>query len=206
MQITFPNRSAKPTGFVGKLFISLFFAVFLGMGTFFEMVILRSLQRDFAANQWPTVDCHIVQSAAILQSDQDSKPYSVAIRYLYRYGGEEYKADRLSLTPLSFGDYSAAAAVAARFPVGATVLGRVNPANPSESFLQGRHSASVFLLLFPLIFVAVGAGASGSRGANRRPGRRQPFRKPPRPAHPRAGCPGCLRSFCWPGWRALGGC
>jgi hypothetical protein len=137
----------------------LFFSVFLIAGlvaTWF--LLLRPLARVYDARQWPATSCTVVSSEVKSHSDSDGTTYSVHIVYRYTVNGRDYQSDRYNFMGGSSSGYNSKKTVVRRYPPGKPAFCYVNPRDPSDAVLERRFTPMMLVGLFPLIFVAVGAG------------------------------------------------
>ena len=131
--------------------------LFAGLGffvPFFGLPAWRSLQ----ARSWLETPCAILHSAVRSHAGDESTTYSVDVLYSYRIGGCEYKSSRYTFFTGSSGGSAAKEAAVARYPAGGGAVCYVNPADPTDAVLVRSLAGDAWFGLFPLIFVAVGAG------------------------------------------------
>jgi hypothetical protein len=98
---------------------------------------LWDLYRVQIATRWPTVDGRILAATVATDETHDAVVYRAALRYSYRAGDSDREGCRLCL--LKHGrtaKRAEAEAVITRYPVGAAVLVRYDPANPAWAFLE----------------------------------------------------------------------
>ena len=76
----------------------------------------------------------------------------------YTVDGRTFNSARLGLRPKSFSDYGAAARQAGSYRSGASAICYVNSSAPAEAVLDRGNLFFPLLVLFPLIFVTIGAG------------------------------------------------
>jgi len=137
----------------------LFFSVFLVAGLVATWFLLfRPLARVHDARQWPATPCTVVSSEVQSHSDSDGTTYSVHIVYRYTVNGHEYQSRRYDFMGGSSSGYKGKQAVVRRYPPGKKAVCYVNPRDPSDAVLEPRFTPMMLVGLFPLIFVAVGAG------------------------------------------------
>jgi hypothetical protein len=139
----------------------LFFGLFLAMGCVVSYFILwRPWSQWLAARFWEEVPCRIVSSQVTESSDSDGgSTYKVDITYTYVVeGGGEVRGSNYDFMKVSSSGYESKAAIVARYPPGTQAACWVNPANATESVLNRDFSLTYLIGLFPLIFVAAGAG------------------------------------------------
>jgi hypothetical protein len=135
---------------------SLFFLVFFAMGTLFEVLVVREFLREMATYRWHSTAA-TVESSGVEQTDDDERPYRLAVAYRYSYQGVEYASDRVTIGAQASASFDTVQRKAIRLARGTTVTCYVDPDRPEQAVLERRNPAFGFLMLFPLIFVAVGA-------------------------------------------------
>jgi hypothetical protein len=97
----------------------------------------RAKRRNRAAQSWPTIEGKILTSKVLQNSDSESEPgdYRASVTYSYTLNGKDYKGRRIGF--LTFAStQQKAAAVAARYLPGASVMVHYDPANPKDSVLE----------------------------------------------------------------------
>jgi hypothetical protein len=150
-----PRRRGQSTGC-----LVLFFGIFLAAGCALSYFLLwRPVTRFVAAQSWQATPCTIESSQVEESSDSDGTTYKVAVTFTYvGSDGREYSSSRYDFMGVSSSGYDGKAAVVARYPVGTRTTCWVDPENPGEAVLNRSFSLTYLLGLFPLIFVAAGAG------------------------------------------------
>jgi hypothetical protein len=144
---------------LGRTGLVLFFSVFFVTGlvaTWF--LLLRPLKKVCDARQWPATPCTVLSSEVKSHSDSDGTTYSVHIVYRYTAGGSEHQADRYDFMGGSSSGYNSKAAIVRRYPPGKEAVCYVNPHDPHDAVLEPQFTPMMLIGLFPLLFVAVGAG------------------------------------------------
>ena len=138
----------------------LFFGIFLAVGCVASYFTLwRPWSNWLAARSWEETPCRIVSSQVATSSDSDGgTTYKVDITYTYVVEGGEFRGSRYDFMTVTSSGYDGKAAVVARYPAGTKAICWVNPANRTESVLSRDFSLTYLIGLFPLIFVAAGAG------------------------------------------------
>jgi hypothetical protein len=136
-----------------------FFAVFLvaglGMFAFFVWPIYKTI---VARASWTEVPCEILSSSVGSHPGDDSTTYSVDVRYRYTVDGQDYESDRYRFLQGSSSGYQGKAEVVESLPPGTVTTCRVDPEDPAQAVLFTGFSWSLLLVLFPIPFIAVGAG------------------------------------------------
>lgn len=135
----------------------LFFGIFLAAGCLASYFVLwRPWSGWLAARFWQPVPCRVVSSQVASSSDGDT--YRVDITYTYVFAGGEYHGSRYDFMGGSSSGYDSKAAVVAQHPPGSQATCWVDPAHPGEAVFDRDFSWVYLIGLFPLIFVAAGAG------------------------------------------------
>jgi uncharacterized protein DUF3592 len=139
---------------------SLFFLAFLGMGLFFTFLVGRATWESVRVSRWEQTDCAIQESAVEEHPDaaQADEAYRFVVAYEYTFRGARYRSTRYAPGYRGSSDVTAARRLAERFPVGARVPCRVDPENPTSAVLSRPRLWIGLVILFPLLFVAVGLG------------------------------------------------
>jgi hypothetical protein len=158
-RVSFTSR--KPAGIVGKLFSTLFFLVFLCMGSFFVWLVAREAVARLETLAWKTTRCEIIASSVgeTDQAGQRTGDFYFSVTYRYTFGGQTYTSDKYQRKPESSSDYGKVAGLTERYHAGSTATCFVNPSNPAEAILErGNLVFFPLVVLFPMIFVAIGGG------------------------------------------------
>jgi hypothetical protein len=150
--------SSGPRSTIGaRVFLALFFAIFLVTGAAFEYsFFIRPLMRIVAARAWSSATCEILSSSVHESAGDDGSTYRVQVRYRYDVDGANYVGDRYKfMTGSSSGRAGKAAIVAALRP-GTRTPCYVNPADPSDAVIERGFTADMWFSLLPMLFVLVG--------------------------------------------------
>jgi len=162
---------APSTG--GKLGLSLFFLFFFGMGTLFEALMLREFGRAAGQRAWKKVPCTVLDSDVREQGGEE--PYMFAVRYQYEYGGQTCEGTVYKRGYRGSGEYSKTQELVRKFSAGLRTSCYVNPEDANEVVLQRDSPLIGLVCLFPLIFVAIGAGGIYSVWRKRPPEEARPI-------------------------------
>jgi len=141
----------------GRLGLSLFFFFFFAIGSLFEVLIIREFGRAIGQQSWKKVPCTVVSSAVQERNDSE-QPYAFAVRYQYEYRGQAHTGTAYKRSYSGSDKYSAAQQLVQKYPAGQNSFCYVNPANAGQVVLKRDNLLIGLVLLFPLIFVAIGAG------------------------------------------------
>lgn len=150
-------QTKKPRGIPGRVFGSLFFAVFLGMGLMFVGLIGSQVYRDGVTYTWSKTECVILDSG-VHDKNSGESPYQLQAKFRYEWQGQSYTSEKVALQSRTFSDYSKAQRAIDRFPADSKSFCYVNPKAPSEAILLRGNLALGLFIFLPLIFVAIGAG------------------------------------------------
>src|ERR1051326_4419060 len=155
-----PSKANVPIGPGTKVFTSLFFLFFLGIGSVFVWLVAREAVAGIGTWTWRKTSCEIThcEVSKTGKRGQRTGNYYVAVTYRYTFNDQTFDSKKLSLTPKSFSDYGAAARLAAHYPPGGKTICYVNSSAAAEAVLERGNLLFPFLVLFPMIFVAIGAG------------------------------------------------
>ena len=160
MKFSVNTEPTSPSGcgsFAGKGFGTIFFGVFLLMGALFTVLIVGEAWKQMAPWWWPETDCTIL-SSSIGETGNDNSPYRAVVRYSYEVDGHLHESDRLFRSDEGTASFDTARDRAARYPAGASATCRVGSNHPALAVLERRFPWMVFVIFFPLIFVAIGGG------------------------------------------------
>ena len=179
------------------MFASLFFGVFLAAGCFFTAGIGRSVWRVLDTYLWKRAECEIVASSARQRpAPRDSgKPYEFIVEYRYDAGREWLTATRWSTKDAAFERYEEAQRLVDRFRPGARTECWVNPADARDAILDRQSPIFALVVLFPLIFVAIGGGGIWAVWRKWQPGERPEDKPVSERADATKTGAGCLRFF-----------
>jgi len=152
------STSKAPVGVGARVFASVFFLFFMGLGLFFCGLIAREAVAGLRTWTWTKKACEIVSSEVREVDSQRRKTgnYYFQVRYSYDFGGHSYISDRYHLKPAAFQDYGKAARLIELYRPESATLCYVNPVNPTEAVLKRGNLLFPLALLFPLIFVMIG--------------------------------------------------
>jgi len=147
----------------GVLFVGFFVLIMLFLGALLVGLGLFTLQRHRAAAGWPQAPGVIEASEVAAERHfKNNLMYRPKIRYRYSAPGGPYVGEKMANTGKLYRSEKGAQRVAARYPVGGTVMARYNPADPSEAVLERGATGGILLVLFGLLcwIAPVGAGVA----------------------------------------------
>lgn len=153
----FGTKSGQSITAGGRIAGTLFFFVFFAMGLAFCGFIGREFWLSLQTHQWTSVPCQIVESR-VERSGDGEHPYRLIVRFSYQWERSEHTGTRHRRKHGSYSSHEEARDVAERFPASAAAACFVNPSDPTEAVLEKSTLWIGLVILFPLIFVAVGAG------------------------------------------------
>jgi hypothetical protein len=157
MNISISTSSGSQSGCAGKGFGTIFFGLFFLLGMLFTMLILGEAWKQLAPRFWPRVDCTILASG-VTNTDDDKSPYKPQVRYGYEVGGRTFESERFFRSGGATASFDRARDRAARYHPGNRATCRVSPSYPDLAVLETSIPWMIFVIPFPLIFVAIGGG------------------------------------------------
>jgi hypothetical protein len=154
------RRNAEAAGIGGKIFLTIFFLFFLGMGLLFTGFLGLEVSKSVRTRFWTATPCVIVESGVIEETDDrnNNSPYVCAVQYRYEWEGRSYTSSQMALQRPAFSDYARAVDLANRFPSGSEATCHVNPEQPDQAVLRHGELWMALFILLPLVFVTIGAG------------------------------------------------
>ncbi len=145
------RRARRANRWGGTLLGAIF--MLAGTGAIVPMFFLPLRQIE-AARTWRTQTCTVLSSEVVDHGDT----HSIGVRFVYQVDGHPFESDRYSFETGSSSGYAGKAEVVARLPPGAAVTCYVNPQAPHEAVIHRDRYATLWLGLFPLVFVFAGLG------------------------------------------------
>ena len=149
------NLSSKRVGIAGKIAGLIFGLLFAGVGGFFTYLVATAAWQAIDSFSWDTVTGQI-ESSSIAVSEENDSPFELQVKYQYLFRGKSYRSSRYSLSDSTFTKYSDAARALHSFRVGTRPTVYVNSSDPGQAILVRGRLWLVPLILFPLLFVAIG--------------------------------------------------
>jgi len=140
----------------GKIGMSLFSLVFLGMGLFFLWFMALQAYETIRARTWQQTACVITESEVTTVSDG----YDFRVSYTYQWQERTFASDRYTSASdnATRKDINDADALKRRYPVGSQQVCYVNPDDPRQAVLAHDSPVMLAFVLLPLVFVLVGGG------------------------------------------------
>ena len=157
MNLTFnipSKQSGSQQSVVGKLGTSLFFLVFGSFAVFFIFLMSRDLAAKLRMYKWTRTGCVIISSASV----DLGKEYGFNVQYDYEFAGHLHRGTDHTVGKSKFSDYRDVQILVARYQPGVKSTCYVNPSDPTQAVLRRGSLAMIPFFLFPLVFVAIGAG------------------------------------------------
>src|SRR3954468_3268892 len=152
--------NAKRSGGIGgRIFGSLFFLVFFGMGALFCFIIGREFYLNLQTRSWPPTDCVLIESHIHQNDSRDETPYEFMARYEYEWQGQRYSSTNYSRQPARSSDYSKMQRLASRYRSDTKASCFVDPSHPEQAVLERSSLWIGLAILLPLLFVGIGGGA-----------------------------------------------
>jgi hypothetical protein len=178
IRTTVGSRNA-PLGVGGKIFASLFYLVFAGIGLVVTGLFGAEMLKGMASWGWEVAECRVLASRVedLLfslppeEAAHERQPYRLAVDYQWERNGRTFQGERVA-GKAQFASRRRAEAAAARYPAGAATRCYVDPRDPAQGTLRRPRLWGLLFLCFPLIFVAFGVGgvvATWRGGWRRRP-------------------------------------
>jgi Protein of unknown function (DUF3592) len=144
----------------GRLLRSLFFAAFCAFGLWFSSLVVRGFVHSARVYGWTATRC-VVEASAVEEHPEAQaadEAYVFRVRYHYAVGGRSFVGVRYRSDYSGSSDVGATQRLTIRYPAGAEVPCYVDPRRPGEATLVRPSLWGGLIILFPLIFVAAGAG------------------------------------------------
>ncbi len=149
----------KSPSVAGRLGLTLFFLFFFGMGSLFELFLIRGFVQTLGQRAWKKTPCTIISSEVQERGESDS-PFAFAVNYRYTHKGQSYTGSKYRRNDQTSGSYSEMQRLVQKYPPGLDALCYVNPKNPGQAVLRRDSLALGLVIPFPLIFVVIGAGGA----------------------------------------------
>src|SRR4051812_21252652 len=137
--------------------LSLFFLVFLGAGLMATFFLARAAWQNAVTYRWAEVPCEILESTVTPVANRDGD-VRLDLRFRYRYAGADFTSTQYQRGMASPSDPVTVYRLAEQLTRGTRSTAFVDPKKPSDAVLHRSPPWSALAVLFPLIFVGVGAG------------------------------------------------
>jgi len=152
VRMTFTSTSTSSTA--GKGCATLFFSVFALVGLVFTAFIVNASFEIARTYFWDRTDCTIEASSVRKSGDS----FDLDVRYSYRVQGRSFTGTRFRGGMSPSMDAGDAERARDRYAPGTGAVCYVDPSVPQESILERGSLWLLLIILFPLIFVAIGVG------------------------------------------------
>jgi hypothetical protein len=152
------DQEDAPMGIGGKLFLSLFGLVFLGVGLLLGWVILREAAGGLQTWSWRKTDCEITGSAVRQQNQGGNQngDFFFDVNYRYTFNGRQYSSDQYKRSAEKSEDYNKMARLTERYRPESSAVCYVNPSAPSQAVLVRYNLFGLLVVLFPVPFAGFG--------------------------------------------------
>jgi hypothetical protein len=150
------SGNPRGSGVSGRLFGTVFFLIFFGMGLLFVVLVGREVIQRAETYRWPAVRCTIL-SSGVLTDNSSETPYRFSVRYQYDVGGNVYRSERPALSNVRSGSYGDVLRMAENYPADSQTICYANPKNPSQAVLWRNSLWFALMLVIPLPFILIGA-------------------------------------------------
>jgi hypothetical protein len=144
------------------------FLFFLACGLVSSLVVISDFAETRAAMRWPTAQGTVLSSRAeqrrVLANTGGGTTvtlWSPLVEYSYQVGTRDYHGSRIAFGPEVAGDRALADRAVARYPTGASVSVRYDPANPAHATLEASLAFRWLALLLPVAFFGLAFLFSG---------------------------------------------
>lgn len=140
-----------------KIVMLLFFGFFLFMGLLFTAFMASSSWKSLQPYRWTKTPCLITASASE-RGRVEVAPYGFWVEYRYEAAGRELTSHACTASEQGYSDYTEVQHLLLKYSAGARAFCYVDPADPTRAVLERSSPFTALVVLFPLIFVAVGGG------------------------------------------------
>ena len=112
----------------------------------------------FSMRGWKETEAEVIWSRVVSKSDSDGTTYAVDIFYRYQIGGQEYRSNRYSVLGGSSSGSKGKREIVDSHPPESKLTVFVDPDKPWRAVINRSVGWWCLFALFPLPFIAVGAG------------------------------------------------
>ena len=127
------------------------------MGSFFTALVGQGAWRTIQTYGWEKTKCRMLDTF-VTRGEGASANYEFKPRYSYDVGGRTREGRTYKPGYTGSSQAGDAEALVSRYPKGAGVPCYVSATDPDDAALERPSLWTLLIVLFPLIFVAVGAG------------------------------------------------
>lgn len=128
-----------------------FFVFFISIPAGIEIFIIRDFVKTVQTYSWNETPCRILSSEVVSEDNR----YRFAVRYEYTVVAKTFVGDKFRRNSHP-GDYDKQQSRTSQYPAGSQTVCFVNPSNSSEAVLQRDSLFFGLMILFPLLFIAIG--------------------------------------------------
>ncbi len=150
------TRTGRKIGRVGG---TLFGLVFMAFGLFFTVMLLMAGLDAVRQHGWPSTTATVL-SSSFSSDGPDEHPYRFVVHYRYQVDGGTYESSTYLSGYSGDDDFAPIQRLMLRYPAGARVTCRYDPDRPARAVLKPRSPWMLALVLFPLLFVVIGAAVA----------------------------------------------
>jgi hypothetical protein len=171
-----PAAAQDNSGMSAQTFVIIIAALVLICAAFGAYLIyagLRSRKLAKASETWPTASGTVVssdvKSHTVRTKQARTTTYTPVVTYSYSVGEFAYQGSVIRFGDLSSGSPTVAQELAAKYPQGAAVSVRYDPAEPGRATLEtvmpgrGQVIAGISFIVVPLLIAGIGALIFGPR-------------------------------------------
>lgn len=151
------NDAGKSSSIGVRIFMTLFFLFFFAIGTTIEVLAIHEFSKSVRQRFWKQTPCKILESK-IEEDSKRGEPFEFKVRYEYEFEGNKRTSANYKRGSCRTDEYHKAAKILRRYPAGKDAVCYVNPKDPSQAVLKRGSLLFGFVILFPLIFILIGAG------------------------------------------------
>jgi len=129
--------ATRQLGWFGSLILG---AGIIGAGYFVAHLAMNAYHMGQASEAWPTVQGSVIHSNVATRHNSKGTMYSADVQFAYRFGGKEYKSNKIDASPgsgvSSSSDSSEAHETVNRYQTGQAVTVHYNPSKPWVGVLE----------------------------------------------------------------------
>ncbi|MCF6312201.1 MAG: DUF3592 domain-containing protein [Verrucomicrobiales bacterium] len=134
----------------------LFGLVFAGFGLLFIFVIFGQAMKEAKAYLWEETPCKIESCEIKTQQGREGGAFQLQVNYQYKFKGNSFISSNYTLQEHWSNDYEKLALKRKELLHSAEVTCYVDPDNPANAVIKREGVGTGLMMLFPLIFVAIG--------------------------------------------------
>jgi len=165
MPTALDDNRKPPMSLGSKIGATVFFSFFFAMGAVFTYFVARQAYRNAAEHYWNKTDCQITSSTIKEVPRDGGYDYQLIVGYQYHgplaaqnnpEADNQYHGTVVQPDYQGSSDYRDAQRLLDAYPVHAHVPCLVKPDDPTQAVLRAGNAWIGLVILFPLIFVAIG--------------------------------------------------